>query len=453
MNEKKTSNLVREKMKIGFGSVIELILILLEIYVFTENKNNILVIGILLIAMAIVLYVIISAAINLSEHAKNAQLNRIDDLYEAQKASYIMLKKNFDALSNRLDEMEEANAIPSEEIINAQKAVAKVALSRNKENAIALMESNEMLISQLKSMENLLKEMNSSVGERQEKIFEQTKEELSRRNEELENRIRDLSNNIDSIEIPAAPITPSAYYPQSFVQPMPMPQMQPTAPVMQQEVAYSEQTKPATNASLDHAEEKVDLSEMIKTDASAGGLDEMTPEEVSEVNLDEVKPEEVSEVSLDEVNPEEDSEVSLDEVIPEEDSVISLDEVKPEEDSEVGLDEVKPEEDNEVSLDEIIPENTGNVVQEEASVNEVEENSEAASLEPEVVSEEPNINDFFSEEIQATQDAVEEVEATEPQEEVASETENIRPDLDQLKESDSNKVLTPEEIQKLFANL
>jgi signal transduction histidine kinase len=178
-------------MKIGFGSVIELILILLEIYVFTENKNNILVIGILLIAMAIVLYVIISAAINLSEHAKNAQLNRIDDLYEAQKASYIMLKKNFDALSNRLDEMEEANAIPSEEIINAQKAVAKVALSRNKENAIALMESNEMLISQLKSMENLLKEMNSSVGERQEKIFEQTKEELSRRNEELENRIRD----------------------------------------------------------------------------------------------------------------------------------------------------------------------------------------------------------------------------------------------------------------------
>ena len=70
-----------------------------------------------------------------------------------------------------------------------------------------------------------------------------------------------------------------------------------------------------------------------------------------------------------------------------------------------------------------------------------------------MVSEEPNINDFFSKEIQATQDAVEEVEATESQEEVASKTENIRPDLDQLKESDSNKVLTPEEIQKLFANL
>ena len=50
----------------------------------------------------------------------------LEKLYRSEKASYIMLKKCFDEIEERLTELQETSKVPAEEIINAQKGIAKV---------------------------------------------------------------------------------------------------------------------------------------------------------------------------------------------------------------------------------------------------------------------------------------------------------------------------------------
>ena len=47
-------------------------------------------------------------------------------------------------LAEKIDNIGEKDAVPADEIITAQKAIAKLMLARNKENTDALMHSNEL---------------------------------------------------------------------------------------------------------------------------------------------------------------------------------------------------------------------------------------------------------------------------------------------------------------------
>ena len=69
-------------------------------------------------------------------------------------------KKSFEELDLRLRHMEQSNFLPAEDIISAQKAVAKVTISRSKENTDALMNSNDELINQLVNIQEKLDDVN-----------------------------------------------------------------------------------------------------------------------------------------------------------------------------------------------------------------------------------------------------------------------------------------------------
>ena len=199
MDDRKPSGnnqILKEKMKIGISIVIEAVLIMLEIYVLTQMQDQLLIAGAMVIPMALTLYFLILSIINVSQYNKRMELERYEDLYNAQKASYLIVRKSFEELSKRLEDLEQVNNLPAEEIINAQKAVAKLTISRNKENALALMESNESLIEQLSSLERELKQNNSSIAERQEKLLEQTKKDLIERNRDLERQLLELQAKV-----------------------------------------------------------------------------------------------------------------------------------------------------------------------------------------------------------------------------------------------------------------
>ena len=247
MDDRKPSDnnqILKEKMKIGISIVIEAVLIMLEIYVLTQMQDQLLIAGAMVIPMALTLYFLILSIINVSQYNKRMELERYEDLYNAQKASYLIVRKSFEELSKRLEDLEQVNNLPAEEIINAQKAVAKLTISRNKENALALMESNESLIEQLSSLERELKQNNSSIAERQEKLLEQTKKDLIERNRDLERQLLELQAKVaENRQIVMPPM---------YAQPAPqmMPQQMDTVS-RQQDIKHDDYAQEETDISFD----------------------------------------------------------------------------------------------------------------------------------------------------------------------------------------------------------
>lgn len=432
MDDRKPSGnnqILKEKMKIGISIVIEAVLIMLEIYVLTQMQDQLLIAGAMVIPMALTLYFLILSIINVSQYNKRMEIERYEDLYNAQKASYLIVRKSFEELSKRLEDLEQVNNLPAEEIINAQKAVAKLTISRNKENALALMESNESLIEQLSSLERELKQNNSSIAERQEKLLEQTKKDLIERNRDLERQLLELQAKVaENRQIVMPPM---------YAQPAPqmMPQQMDTVS-RQKDIKHD-----------DYAQEETDIS----FDGYDTPMVAEAPSEEPELNtIAETIPTETEEHY---VESDEDAETDTESEIAVETEPVIEAEAEPTIEAEA---EVTPEpvptvtpvsdDPNHVMTpDEIAAMFAGastaeSQVEAEPIAEPVVE--ETAEAEPVIEAEaEPAI------EAEAEPKAVVEEKAAEPVEEKAATS------VPDLSNNDPNKMLTPEEIEKLFANL
>ncbi len=76
-----------------------------------------------------------------------------EGLLKSEKASYLIIKKSFDEVFQRMDYIEKNLQLPTEELLTAQKAFAKININRSKENADALMNSNDKLLEKIVSFE------------------------------------------------------------------------------------------------------------------------------------------------------------------------------------------------------------------------------------------------------------------------------------------------------------
>lgn len=190
----------KEKITIAFASVIEALFLLLEIYFMIHAKGNFPVLLIVAICMVAVLFFLVLSIIELSQ--KNKEKERLDyeDIYKAQKASYLAQRKYFDELNERLNQLEENTNFPAEDIITAQKAVAKVTISRSKENADALMNANDELIQRVFGFEEKLADNNDALLRQQETLLQQTREELVANNQGMQDQFAALHQALEQMK-------------------------------------------------------------------------------------------------------------------------------------------------------------------------------------------------------------------------------------------------------------
>ena len=478
MDDRKPSGnnqILKEKMKIGISIVIEAVLIMLEIYVLTQMQDQLLIAGAMVIPMALTLYFLILSIINVSQYNKRMELERYEDLYNAQKASYLIVRKSFEELSKRLEDLEQVNNLPAEEIINAQKAVAKLTISRNKENALALMESNESLIEQLSSLERELKQNNSSIAERQEKLLEQTKKDLIERNRDLERQLLELQAKVaENRQIVMPPM---------YAQPAPqmMPQQMDTVS-RQQDIKHDDYAQEETDISFDGYDTPT-VAEAPSEEPELNTIAETIPTETEEhyVESDEdAETDTESEIAV-ETEPviEAEAEPTIEaeaEVTPEPVPVVTpvSDDpnhvMTPDEIAAMfsGANEAEPVAEETAEAEpaieaeaEATPEPVPTVAPVSDDPNHVMTPDEIAAMfagastaESQVEAEpiaEPVVEETAEAEpvieAEAEPEAVVEEKAAEPVEEKAATS------VPDLSNNDPNKMLTPEEIEKLFANL
>ena len=166
------------KILIAFSSMILFVLFLMEIYLMvnaTQYFVGLVTVSVLLIA---VLYILVTSVIQVNYEKEQELLDEFDDIFKSEKATYLLMRKSFEDFNERLAFLEDNIKTPTEEIIAAQKAIAKVSISRNKENSDALMNSNDKLLERFFAFEDLINENNTKLLEQQKLIVSQANQEI-----------------------------------------------------------------------------------------------------------------------------------------------------------------------------------------------------------------------------------------------------------------------------------
>ena len=137
------------------------------------------VLVVLAAADLICLYVAIRGVISVYETKYARREEQYESIFKSEKASYLMLKKYFEEISVKLAYMEEASKIPTEEIVNAQKGIAKVIIKRSHENTDALMNSYEQLLDRFDTFQKGMDGFGTVAGAYKDEILSVCKDEIS----------------------------------------------------------------------------------------------------------------------------------------------------------------------------------------------------------------------------------------------------------------------------------
>ena len=195
----------KAKIQVIFLILISTLVILADFYAIINYPKEYMLIAAITVIFMICLWGVISGFFSQSALKEDRREEQYDSIFKSEKASYLMLRKYFDEIEGKIEILQKESKIPTEDIINAQKGIAKVVINRNKENADAIMNSNEQLMETFEHLENKLKESNDFIIESQKNVIYDNLKDIMEKQQVLSDSIKDMEIRL-SQAITANPI-------------------------------------------------------------------------------------------------------------------------------------------------------------------------------------------------------------------------------------------------------
>jgi hypothetical protein len=195
----------KAKIQVIFQILISTLVLLADFYAIINYPKEYMLIAAITVIFMICLWGVISGFFSLSAIKEDRREEQYDSIFKSEKASYLMLRKYFDEIEEKIEILQKESKIPTEDIINAQKGIAKVVINRNKENADAIMNSNEQLMETFEHLENKLKESNDFIIENQKNVIYDNLKDIMEKQQVLSDSIKDMEIRL-SQAITANPI-------------------------------------------------------------------------------------------------------------------------------------------------------------------------------------------------------------------------------------------------------
>lgn len=220
-------------LRIVTAVLVLTVLVLGELYVMINYPSNYVALIVLTVVALADIYILIASAIQKNYKKEIDQYEQYDNLFKSEKASYLVTRKSFEDIADQLDRIEEAAGSPTKDIIDAQKSIAKVTISRNKENSDALMNSNDKLLEQIFNLSDRLDNLEKNVLEQQRIIVENANKDLLLKQQEMAASVKEMElsihntilaevgkiNGAPAVAYTAAPVQPSSAAPVEEVTP------------------------------------------------------------------------------------------------------------------------------------------------------------------------------------------------------------------------------------------
>ena len=105
--------IAKDKIQIILSSIAVAVLVIMELYIMINFKSNFIAMAIGILLMIVGLFFLISAVLDISLKQKDMEQEKYEEIYNAQKASYLVIKKSFEEMDQRLRSIEENSALPA----------------------------------------------------------------------------------------------------------------------------------------------------------------------------------------------------------------------------------------------------------------------------------------------------------------------------------------------------
>ena len=144
------------RFRINITLLIAVVLLVADLYAMINMPQKFIILAIITVLFLVAIYFLVDAISIYLMAEKNRKEEQYDSIFKSEKASYLLLRKTFDDLYELIEKGNQSRKTNVEDIIHAQKAVAKVSIGRSKENADALMNSNDRIMEKISMLEAVL---------------------------------------------------------------------------------------------------------------------------------------------------------------------------------------------------------------------------------------------------------------------------------------------------------
>ncbi len=167
-------------IKIVAFAALTVLSFLAELYVMVNHPNNLEYMFLFGVFTVVFIMFFALSVLKESQNKTAKREEQFDSILKSEKASYLTMRSNFEKMGETLQRIEESNKLPAEELLQAQKAIAKVNIARNKENADAILNSNDLILNRLVEMEKYMQgDSSDELVEANQKVLGKSQEILS----------------------------------------------------------------------------------------------------------------------------------------------------------------------------------------------------------------------------------------------------------------------------------
>ena len=494
---------LQENSKMLIISILGIaILFVADLYVMINNPGNFVVFSIITILMLVWIFIFTRQMVKFQQQKRKKETEQLEELFRGQKANYLQQKKVSEQIAEVKTLLQHASV---EDIVTAQKALAKVTISRSRENAEALMNSNDEVRQKMNQLLEDVSAVSEKMSEQQKAMIDEHIKGMLEREEQILGKLQEIDDSVkneisEAVEklqtvavTPAAEPMPQAaepvFEPEAVEEPLPelepevaekpLPELEPEAT---EEPEVAEEPLPDLDFGLDLGSDLLGEPEATEATAEEPVLEsEMTEEQLPDLDFgldfgnDLLGEPEASEAAAEEpvLEPE-----AAEEPLPDLDFGLDLgsdllgepevteataEEPVAEASEEPVLKETPILEDK-VDVETLPPLDSNQIMEEEARLDSILadiQGMEMPDLEEPVV-EEDAVEEPVTEEAEPVEPAVEEIIPEEPapvEPEVAEEAVPVEPTPEPVAEEPTpapenpNKIMTPDEIAALIANL
>ena len=412
------------RFRINITLLIAVVLLVADLYAMINMPQKFIILAIITALFLVAIYFLVDSISIYLMAEKNRKEEQYDSIFKSEKASYLLLRKTFDDLYELIEKGNQSRKANVEDIIHAQKAVAKVSIGRSKENADALMNSNDHIMEKISMLEAVLSDNVSHPAPETTKNDSAYAQNILDNQNKILQQLEVLQNTLNTIGADAKIAAESAK--QNF---------------------FTEERILAEENKIEKEEPQVQEVAVEEIPSAAGEATVMEETPIEEVPSDMEETPIEEEPSVMEETPIEEEPSAMEETpIEEEPSV--MEETPIEEEPSV-MKETPIEEEPSVMKETPIEEEPS--VMEETPIEEVPSDMEEPSIgKEEVSSPEEDLSKYDDIMVDTLTDSDDNVpvEKIPLEDETVVDDEPAMPDL-----SDPNKVMTPDEIAALIANL
>lgn len=201
-------------LRLYISLMVILILFIADLYIVVNRPENFVALAGITLLLLVWVYLFINAVFLEIGRRRDETMEQYQNILKSEKASYLLLKKAFEQMESN----DRSVTLPTEEIISAQKALAKVTISRSRENTDALLNSHDKVMEMLYDFEDKLLQNNQEVISSQKMLADSSaKEQLLKQGEiiagikemelSLKNEIQQVSEAVTDMKA-AQPIQP-----------------------------------------------------------------------------------------------------------------------------------------------------------------------------------------------------------------------------------------------------